>query len=461
MAGYNNRRWGFSPDEIRRPYTCLWMNAIDERIDGRVQPVISAGLTYIPTAKGNLYALRIADGGVAWVFAAGGPLLHSPTFHDGNLYFGCQDGRVCAVEAATGELLWSTPTGAGIWANPVVLEDRVLIGSRDKSFYALDRATGEILWKFATRGPIYNSPAYRDGRVLFASDDMHLYCLEARTGRQVWVSEKLCGQSVRDYWPVLVQDKVIVTTMPVMPRTEAVANDEVFRRLTPPGAGGNDNIPRDRERIAGERSAVIRLLWSDPARFRTHFVLDFDTGRETLRTSVQYQGSWGSNQIPPVVAPDGTIYTFFKSRFTPWMVPYTVGWYRDLGRLDLKTGRVESLIPGGGTYERQRALTDDSYHLHFVCDEHYCTSGGGRQFFVSWSDHGLGVIDLETNAALGGMNWRARPRIIRWRDKLLESEDQLPPDAGRHWTRISASAAVSGKYMVYKYWSTVYCFEGK
>jgi len=59
---------------------------------------IAGGTVYVGSLDGNLYALRLADGGLLFKVRAEGPIKAAPAVRDGVVYFGSTDGNLYAVK---------------------------------------------------------------------------------------------------------------------------------------------------------------------------------------------------------------------------------------------------------------------------------------------------------------------------------------------------------------------------
>jgi outer membrane protein assembly factor BamB len=173
-------------------------------------PALADGVLYIGSDDGKLYALEAATGKKKWELATEGPVRSSPAVLAGTVYFGSYDGQFRAVDAATGEVSWTFATpgerkfqAAGLhgsrppaqiipdlWdlylSSPAVTEDRVYFGSGDGNVYSLDAHTGQLMWKVETKDVVHSSPALVDGVLYVGSWDSNLYAIDADTGQQRW-----------------------------------------------------------------------------------------------------------------------------------------------------------------------------------------------------------------------------------------------------------------------------------
>src|SRR5208282_4413530 len=179
---------------------------------GRVvsSPAVAAGVVYVGSTDGNLYAVDLASGMQNWKFEAKSRITSSPAVAGGLVYFSAYDGALYAVDAADGRLKWKFQTGgerryAGTHlhgsqpagetmpdpfdfylSSPVVWNGTVFFGSGDGNLYALNAATGAPNWKFKTGDVVHASPAIANGTVFIGSWDSYFYALDADSGKEKW-----------------------------------------------------------------------------------------------------------------------------------------------------------------------------------------------------------------------------------------------------------------------------------
>src|SRR5581483_2275890 len=173
-------------------------------------PSVAAGVVYVGSTDGNLYAVDAESGGLKWKFSVKSRIPSTPAVVGGAVYFAAYDGNFYAVDAASGALKWKFQTGgerrfAGkhlhgaqpnaetmpdpfdcYLSSPVVWNGAVYFGSGDGNVYALDAATGALKWKFATGDVVHASPAIADGMLFIGSWDASFYALDAATGAERW-----------------------------------------------------------------------------------------------------------------------------------------------------------------------------------------------------------------------------------------------------------------------------------
>lgn len=193
----------------RAQVSVRWQFATGRRIVS--SPVWSAGVLYVGSDDGHLYALDAASGHLRWAWRTEGPVASTPAVAEGRVHVLSYDGRVHTLDAASGVPLWTFSTSGErrfearglhgmqpraqtfadmydvFLSSPAVAGGMVTFGSGDGHIYAVDAATGALRWKFRTGDVVHASPAVADGAVFVGSWDGKLYALDAATGAQRWV----------------------------------------------------------------------------------------------------------------------------------------------------------------------------------------------------------------------------------------------------------------------------------
>ena len=208
------QRSGYTDDVASPPYKSAWSISFGtERIARCTSAIIAEGKVLVGTKQGVMHAVQLADGKELWSYKAGGPILHSAAAAAGKVFFACLDGKVYALDAASGKEAWVFDSGFGFSNAPLVAEGSLFVGNRKGKFFRLDMADGRTVWETSLGAPVFQTPAYNDGRVYIGSEDMFMHALSAKDGQQVWKSQKLQGQTFKDYWPVVHKGYVIVRPM--------------------------------------------------------------------------------------------------------------------------------------------------------------------------------------------------------------------------------------------------------
>lgn len=148
-----------------------------------------------PSLRGVTSATVPDQPRLLWSFPTGGPVKSTAAIVDGIAVVGSEDGQVYALRMADGGKTWSFQTDGPVLSSPLVRDGRVYVGSAGTNFYALEFATGKEVWRHGIDGEIKSSaspfPA-PDGRgtwLVFGGYDNRLHCLDAATGRANWAYE--------------------------------------------------------------------------------------------------------------------------------------------------------------------------------------------------------------------------------------------------------------------------------
>jgi outer membrane protein assembly factor BamB len=397
------QRSGYTDEILKGPYERKWFrNFAEEMIGPRVEAIVGQGLCFVGTYAGNLYALDTATGETVWKYTMGGPIGHSPCYHDGKVYV-CSDdgynaGTLACVNAADGRELWTYHSAAGIFNSPACPFGgtgkasqrwdgrKVYVGDRAGVFHAVDAQTGQRLWTFSTGYMILKPASFSpDGRrILVGSEDMHVYCLSPE-GKLLWKSAKLPGLSLRDAAPTVWAEKVIVRTNPAIPFHEALyANrpllGDIQRRL--PWDDREDKVivdtrnmyflRRTARREEAEYEGVRAFLEKHPQN-RTWFTLNLRDGRQPWLTSVMFTSGMHNPPSPPTFNPKtGELYT---------IMPTALGVYCSgvsqvgigIGRIDPRTGYLTNVAHAAGDREPgyfsgMPMITDETSTLSLMGD---------------------------------------------------------------------------------------------
>ena len=173
-------------------------------------PTIADGVVYIAAMDGHLYAIDEETGKEKWNFKSRMPIASSAAIANGILYFVSSAGSLAALDIATGKPKWvfameyekkfeaknlhglpsPQQTIPDAWdmytSSPSVANGKVYFGSGDGNVYAVDAQTGLLQWKFPTKDVVHSSPAVVNNVVYIGSWDSYLYAIDADTGQEKW-----------------------------------------------------------------------------------------------------------------------------------------------------------------------------------------------------------------------------------------------------------------------------------
>ncbi len=164
----------------------LWSKSAGASKQGvNSSPVVVAGVVYIGSDDGHVWAYSAATGALRWSKWAGGPVRSTPAVYNGGVFVGSNDNNLYKFKATDGTKLWTKNLGGDITGSPLVVNGVVYIGSRGGWFYAISASTGATLWKYNTWS-VWDSAAYANGTVYVGSDKSVLFAFNATNGSLKW-----------------------------------------------------------------------------------------------------------------------------------------------------------------------------------------------------------------------------------------------------------------------------------
>jgi outer membrane protein assembly factor BamB len=127
----------------------------------------------LPMGKGEVVALKVADGSVLWRKDMSGAVLATAAAA-GDVAVICDtEGQVRALDAKTGAPKWGSKVGGPFFAGPAVVGDAIYAADIDGVIHAVGLADGKTRWKLdlgndaAVKAPgmVYGSPIVHGGRL--------------------------------------------------------------------------------------------------------------------------------------------------------------------------------------------------------------------------------------------------------------------------------------------------------
>lgn len=155
--------------------TFLWQQELEAPV--YATPASDDEALYVPTTRGQFFALDAAQGLVRWRYAIEDRTVRftAPTLAGTDLVFAGTDGVVRALDAETGDVRWTRQVEEAVTAPPLLTADIVYVGSMGRRLYALDRATGEVLWDEELKGRIKSGMAAREGHLVVLTEPQNVY----------------------------------------------------------------------------------------------------------------------------------------------------------------------------------------------------------------------------------------------------------------------------------------------
>jgi len=183
----------------------------------------------------GVLALNAADGAERWFFPTTGSVAASPVIVASNLVVASKDGRAYAIDRASGIEVWRAEVNAGV-SSPAVFGNTVYVGGgafggAGGRMTAVNASTGAVVWTFTANGPVQSSPTVADGKLFFSTntDLGTIYALAVSTGSVVWTYRPQPAQYILGS-PVVADGTVFAPS----------DNGHVYAFRDPASAGGPD-----------------------------------------------------------------------------------------------------------------------------------------------------------------------------------------------------------------------------
>ena len=154
-------------------------------------PLLLAGVLYVGSSDGGLYALDAATGAKLWRHDTKAPVFSGVGLHGTDtLMFGTMDGSVVLLDRRTQQETLRVKAGGGVVTTPVVAAGKLIVGSRDYLLYGFNLADGSVAWKFSYWFSwIESTPVFADGLIYVgASDYSRVTALDPATGKAAWAT---------------------------------------------------------------------------------------------------------------------------------------------------------------------------------------------------------------------------------------------------------------------------------
>lgn len=176
------------------PATLAESWVVDTQAPIHAPVTVHEDLVFVGNRAGQLLALQLATGEVAWLFQAGGALDGQATVEGGEVFVQSRSGQLYAIDRRDGSELWRSPTGEtgpnDFWdftlAAPVLHRDTVVLGSGSGDLNVYSRHSGELQWQYPAGGEIRGTPVLVGDIIYFGSFDGHLTALDLESREVVW-----------------------------------------------------------------------------------------------------------------------------------------------------------------------------------------------------------------------------------------------------------------------------------
>lgn len=168
--------WSDTLTAIRRT------EAMSEMTDIRAQPVIDRGRVYSVGHSGIMVAIDLRTGLRLWELELGGT--HQPWVAGDYIYVLTNDSELASIEARTGRIAWVTPLQHWknekekedriLWTGPALASDRLIMVGSHGTALSISPYSGQILGREEMPTGVSIAPIIADGTLYFLTDDADL-----------------------------------------------------------------------------------------------------------------------------------------------------------------------------------------------------------------------------------------------------------------------------------------------
>jgi outer membrane protein assembly factor BamB len=236
---------------------------------------VDGAFLYATNGMGDVGALNIADGSVAWKKHLSAPLRGAPSIALGNIYAMSQDNQIFALRATDGNVEWTEAAAvsvAGVFgvAAPAIGQGTVVSGFSSGDLTAYRYENGRNVWQDTlSRTSITTSvgsltdidadPVIDQGRVFAIGEGGRMVSLELVTGQRLW-ELNVAGLStpwVAGEWVFVVTDEAkLLCIARATGKIRWVSQLERFRK----GKAKNGTVTWTGPVLAGERLILANSL---------------------------------------------------------------------------------------------------------------------------------------------------------------------------------------------------------
>jgi outer membrane protein assembly factor BamB len=199
-------------------------------------PTTYEDMAYVGSTDGNVYALSLAAGRVAWRYTAGTAISRSPVALARQVFAVSEGQGLACLDRATGDPVWKLPYGRRVV--PYNAEADRFLAANPKFVYALDRS-GRLLVLDRARGTTLSVLDVRDFVVPYVNDRTDRLLLAANNGMILCLHDRDYAEPFEHRKEVTPRSTTDVSRMPVDPKTQ----DELKRKLNQQVSIDKDSLP--------------------------------------------------------------------------------------------------------------------------------------------------------------------------------------------------------------------------
>jgi outer membrane protein assembly factor BamB len=172
----------------------LWAVDVGGKSDERfpyLAPALGGSRVYAASADGQVVAVELNSGNVAWRVKTESRITAGPFWTDETLLAGTLDGEVLALAAADGRVRWRRQMSSEVLATPRAEQGIVVVRTLDGRITGLDLNDGSTRWTYETTVPSLTlrgtgAPLLENGFAMIGLDNGKVIALRLSDGRLAW-----------------------------------------------------------------------------------------------------------------------------------------------------------------------------------------------------------------------------------------------------------------------------------
>lgn len=154
-------------------------------------PALGGSRVYAASADGQVVAVELSSGNVAWQVKTESRITAGPFWADDTLLAGTLDGEVLALGADDGRIRWRRQMSSEVLATPRTEQGIVVVRMLDGRISGLDLKDGSTRWTYETTVPSLTlrgtgAPVLENGFAMIGLDNGKVIALRLSDGRLAW-----------------------------------------------------------------------------------------------------------------------------------------------------------------------------------------------------------------------------------------------------------------------------------
>jgi outer membrane protein assembly factor BamB len=420
-------------NDIKPPLSVQWVFSMGPDPDNTTPPVIGKDTVYI-SHRGTAHCLDIITGGERWQFKPeNAAVTTTPLIYGELAIVGANDGSLYALRAANGSVAWRFICAGPIAPEPIILNDMLVVGAGEL-VYTINPSNGQGGWVSPLQAPAKLGPVTDGSMLYFLATDGSVQCVDSTTGRYRWGT--LLTPGIRVFAPVVAGSRVVVATgnrVYGVARSGAVA----WTAEMPAAVGATPLVADEYLLVPGEDGEIYTLVArSGGPQRHMNFKLDHPVTSTPAATDTMLALGTGEGLIYTLDRRTGKPNWFYRCR-DPEQLPYEANPFGIYAPVLINEGSLYCLVGSGDLYRFTASAPDLSGPaIGDFLPEPGSAMPGGEYVYPQCSvvDDGTGV---DPNSIMATLDGAPTPVSFDLVTGIAALRDTLLPD-GAHIVRITA-----------------------